>query len=235
MLGIVVLVIIAVTVAWYYHHRNSRSSPAPPYRLGDMVKYNGTDLYGITRQYAKCHAEKIGGKYALSTSKRNDYALLASLAQEVCPPRAPDGIVIHIRLGDVLCDKNNTKHPHSAEAVAGVINDILPASSKPKILMCGIHNNKCVQESERYVETLRSKIPHTELRANADPDDDFCRLVNAEVFVAGRGGFSEMAIEVRKVLGRETILHPKLSGYMDNGVWYQHDPQLADTMNIKRS
>ena len=60
-------------------------------------------------------------------------------------------------------------------------------------------------------------------------------MVNAEVFVAGRGGFSGMATEVRKVLGRETIQHPKLSGYVLDDTWYQKDPIHADHMKIQRT
>ena len=204
------------------------------YRLGDMIKYNGTDMFGITQEYAECHADKIGGKYAKATSKSEDYKLLSSLIQEVCPPRSGE-TVIHIRLGDVLCDKNDTKHPVSAELAAEVINNILP-SSTPKTLIYASPNSNdtCVSESNKYIETLLSNVSQAEIHTSANPDDDFCRMVNSEVFVAGRGGFSEIATEVRKVLGRETIQHPKLSGYVLDDIWYEKDPKYADHMKIHR-
>tara|TARA_Y100001958_G_C21070042_1_gene429874 strand:- start:61 stop:714 length:654 start_codon:yes stop_codon:yes gene_type:complete len=206
------------------------------YRLGDMVKYNGTDMYGITQQYAECHSETIGGKYAKATSKREDYKLLTSLAQQFCPPPRSGETVIHIRLGDVLCNKNDTKYPISAELTAEVLNSILP-SSTPKTLIYASPNSNddCVSESEKYIQTVRSNVDHAEIHTSANPDDDFCRMVNAEVFVAGRGGFSGMAAEVRKVLGRETIQHPKLSGYVLGDQWYQKDPVHANYMKIKRT
>jgi hypothetical protein len=199
------------------------------YRLGDIVKYNGTRMFGAADS-AAAHPERIGGKYAKLTAKHSDFATLASVAREVCPPAGRETIV-HLRLGDHLCGWYN--QPSSADITAQTINELLP--SAPKTLLYGNHNQSCAAESETYLNTLRAAIPNVEVSSNADPDDDFCRMVNAEVFVAGRGGFSDMAAQVRKIWGRETITHSLLSGYLLDGKWYHHDPIHADHMQIERS
>ena len=42
-------------------------------------------------------------------------------------------------------------------------------------------------------------------------------MVNAEQFVAGRGGFSEMALHVRQLRNSTSIADPELSGYVLGG------------------
>ena len=43
-----------------------------PYRLGDMVKFNGTGKFGISEDIAECHEERIGGLYMRRTDKPYD-------------------------------------------------------------------------------------------------------------------------------------------------------------------
>ena len=205
-----------------------------PYRLGDMVKLSGTGLYGIDTVYARMHAMTIGGRYMNATQRANDFAVLSTITDDVCSSArtsAELATVIHLRLGDVLCmPTERVKAPLPAEAFSERINSLIPAKES-KLLLSGNHRHACVAETRAYLNAVERLIPHLRVRhdeshGTSHVDDDFCTLVNAPRFVAGRGGFSEMAVRVRELHNRSSIEDPALSGYVLGGRWSRTDLEL---------
>ena len=210
-----------------------RHHPAPcrehggcsrPYRLGDMVKYAGTGLEGVDAAYAKMHASTIGGRYLLAARGANDFGLLRNVTDTVCGSVRVPQTVIHLRLGDVLCVRGaqgdrayDERRPLSVAAFSARINALVPPQ-QAKLLLCGNHRRACIAQTRAYLAAAAERIPQLRVRLDeARADEDFCTMVNAAQFVAGRGGFSEMALHVRQLRNSTSIADPELSGYVLGG------------------
>ena len=51
------------------------------------------------------------------------------------------------------------------------------------------------------------------LAAAAPPDEHFCLMLRARLFVAGKSGMSELVATLRECRGADTLLLPNISGY----------------------
>jgi hypothetical protein len=212
-------------------HNATKALDRRPYRLGDMVKLAGSALYGVDDLYARRYAATIGGRYMLTARAANDFTLLSNVTDDVCGamrlPHIPAQTVIHLRLGDVLCKpEERARAPLPADAFSARINALLPAH-QAKLLISGNHRHACVAQTHEYLRTIARRIPNLITRLDAaHADEDFCKMVNAPTFVAGRGGFSEMALRVRALHNRSSIEDHALSGYVLGGQWSSTDLEL---------
>ena len=193
-----------------------------PYRLGDMVKYNGTNMWDVDEKLRDCYPDTIGGKYMRETNDKSDIKVLSEIVQNHCSSKDIQKNVIHLRLGDSLCNKGDSKSPADAASFSNTINTLIPAHES-KTILYGNHNGSCIEESSDYLETVKKLIPNTEVLVNENPDDDFCRMINSAQFVVGTGGFSEMAKNVREYNGKTSIYDKRISGFNKDGINYSSD------------
>lgn len=196
------------------------------YRLGDMVRFHESGLHGMTQEYAENHRETIGGEYMLRAPRRNyreNMHLLADIVARRTEGQPTSEVVVHVRLGDVLCDRNDYKHPVPKEQFVEILKKYIRPGQKV-IFLSAVHGHSffkrknCSKETREYMRYTCDSFPGSELSINGDPDADFGKMVSADLFIAGRGGFSEVAGAVRKHMGRATVLDPILcpaapSGY----------------------
>lgn len=158
------------------------------------------------------------------TRLRNDYVTLLDIVSSY--KARPKECVIHIRLGDVLKTSRLTeirmKRPVAPTEIARIVDEqVSPAMSKT--IMYATHLGY-ESQSDEYASIVADNIENVQLSKNGDPDDDFVDMVHCDLFVAGRGGFSELVVMLRKKLKKETVEHPLLSGYVLRGRAYRTDP-----------
>ena len=192
------------------------------YRIGDVVAGRCGDsdgAVGLRRRTLGSHPDTILSEYISRTADdvENDYNTLAQICDVKCKEVPSEAAVLHLRLGDAACWKESGVSPAPTSAVARVVEDNV-ASDTPIRIIANIgrpeHNgDACLKESKGYLSDVMALLPNATSAPSAHPDVDFCTLVNAEVFVAGRGGFSEMADHVRKQRGKSSIVHPDISGW----------------------
>tara|TARA_X000000950_G_scaffold3335_1_gene3552 strand:- start:7955 stop:8602 length:648 start_codon:yes stop_codon:yes gene_type:complete len=192
-----------------------------PYRLGDAIHFNGTNKNGITKEFANCHKQTIAGQYMSITTLPHDMRALSEVVTERCGKQITPETVVHLRLGDALVPGNTVREkrkPPAPRDLLPIIERIAPAD-QPTVYLAGVHNKTGLEKNglyrltEEYVSDVKKLSAGASVRLNGNPDDDFCRMVNAKTFVAGRGRFSEAAFNVRSYMGRETVQHTKLSGW----------------------
>jgi hypothetical protein len=184
-----------------------------PYRVGDMIRHHSTGKYGMTGKYARCHADSIGGEYMRTAPKRgytHNMQLLTDIVARRCGLAPTHETVVHLSPGDVLCNhRRRSTHPMSAESFSHRVHAATPATA-PRVILYGDHSS-CVEESNAFLASVRRRLPNTTVSSNAPADEDVCRMVNAETFVVGKGGLSEVAALVRDHLRRPSVRDPKLS------------------------
>lgn len=186
---------------------------SPPYRLGDMIRFYGSEEYGINSKYVSHFPDSIAGKYwANAAYKTNDYEknmdTLASIVNDHCAHIPKLKNVIHVRLGDVMCNTGDpfiNRQPDSPDKICNVINTNMD-SQENKTILHGNHMNQCITESNAFLENIVQCIPNSSVQNGNPADEDFCKMVNADIFVAGKGGFSQMATAVRSYNKKSTIL-----------------------------
>lgn len=178
------------------------------YRLGDMVKFNKTNnIYAICDDMIESFPNSIGGEYMKRSNLTNDFETLHNITQEKCQSIFSDNKhVMHIRLGDILCLQNDDgkKKPPKIEEIRNYLKDIPDHDIS---FLSGNHTGLCEQETQSYLDDLKKEFPRSHIHFNDEPDLDFCRMINAEVFIEGKGGFSEMVRKVREINGKSTISH----------------------------
>ena len=205
----------------------------PPYTLGDMIKYHGTNQYGVTESLARLYADTIGGEYMLTAPKRgymHNIGLLAGIVRRRCAG-ASDRVAVHVRLDDTIAPPKGRvqdRSPPTARAFCEALRTYeLP--ERAMVVLYGDHSGgQRKQETRAFLRHVEREFPLATISTQGSVDGDFCRMVNAEVLVLGKGGFSEMAGRVRDFMGRPTIRDPLLSGYTsEEGVATAHDPRVS--------
>ena len=228
---ILLLIFAAITLSIILLRKNHKDryvdnkKTKKDYRLGDIVKYNKTNKWGISKDYVNKYRGTIGHEYAHLTSKQNDIDTLTEIVQKRLKYYPKKSFAIHLRLGDVLCIPNNNKIPVSAIDFSNIINNLCPRDQE-KVLFYGNHTGMCVDKSKQYIDECVSNIPNLVISANQDADDDFCTMINSENFIAGKGGLSDMIVLVRKKLGRYSILDDRIGGYILDDKWFYQDPAI---------
>ena len=193
------------------------------YRAGDVIF---TQNYRLRNATARQYPASIAAEYVRRTALRRDFATLDAILRERCPallrgaapaPAAGE-IVVHVRLGDVMCGRaeyDYAKRPFRPENVAAAVDRARDdgaraagaARARPVLVVGSLNhteiNSNCVAESLEYVAALAAALgPRGATLALAgEPDADLCRMTGAAALVPAFGHFSELAVEVRKLRG----------------------------------
>ena len=205
------------------------------YRLGDTVKYWGRhNNFGINATYIN-QAEfegTIAREYTRATNRPDDIDTLI----RICLKRTPSNIlhvVVHVRLGDVMCPGNNRaaleKEPVDPARLAQLIKKHTPSDLYH--LCVGLHNGR-LSQSNRYLDALLKLLPVS--RLNGTPDEDFIAMVFARNVIPGKGGFAELVRKVRARIGFHTTVIPELSFYKTKTELSEYDPYIPLTPSLNK-
>ena len=129
--------------------------------------------------------------------------------------------MIHLRLGDYLCYGNAPP----VSRVAALLRNYTAPRQRAVVLYGNHKQNMCHEQSVQYLRDLQDRV---EVSINAPPDEDFARMVNAKLFIQGRGGYSAMAAEVRALSGAPTISLPEFADHLMNSGHTKKDPHTEN-------
>lgn len=208
----VVLAVAVACLAVAASNTHAHTAASTPYRLGDMIKFNGVREFGL-RTLRKRFAGTIAGEYMRRTRARMDVGTLSEIVTERCPARPTYDAAYHLRLGDVMCNRSDYKKPPSPADAVARLRELLGAQDPDVHVFTGNHTGMCVAETRAYLAEFARLLPSATVHATGGADDDFCAMVQARVFVAGKGGYSELIAKVREHLGRPVILDPTLAKF----------------------
>ena len=231
--------------AWRtYERAHANDTIAPnfatrPYRLGDLVWCEWPLLVAST---PVLFPSSIGSAYVRERTRRADIPTLARILARKCEPRhAFDGAVVHLRLGDIMCDRANhtsdkhfnSRQPPSLEDLAKVRAALVPGTSLA--IVWGSPSDgitaECLDESKRYALSAATALGAVLLPGTAD--DHLCYMARAPIFVPGKGGFSLLAGALRTCGHQETIRVPELSDFFMNSRRFSCDPPESPRRRLR--
>ena len=184
------------------------------YRLGDVVlmskfsrfydpSYSENIFYHTTE-----YPESIAAEYIEKNKKYQDFELLNKIINdrkigytETIDDRT---LVLHIRVGDVLCKKvwiDNAKDHYSKVGNKNwwknVVNYIKKNGITSVVIIAGTHFKECLKESEEYIldrgnYLTQSSGVNVEYRLGKSPDDDLMFSQKAKHFMTTGGGYGEL-------------------------------------------
>jgi len=190
------------------------------YALGDIVRIND----GGQRSRATGHAGTIGEFYVrhVPAGAAPNASVLAAAVDAVCPTLVPANesalaeVVLHIRVGDVLCVRPKNPHLHvqrqppPVAEVARVVSAV--AGTAPLRIIFGFHFKVCEAESYAYLRALATATG-AKLAAEAHPDVHFCHAVYAALFIQGKGGYSRLVRVVRDAKRKPSVFVAALADF----------------------
>ena len=190
------------------------------YALGDIVRIND----GGQRSRATGHAGTIGEYYVrhVPAGAAPNASVLAAAVDAVCPTLVPANesalaeVVLHIRVGDVLCVRPKNPHLHvqrqppPVAEVARVVSAV--AGTAPLRIIFGFHFKVCEAESYAYLRALATATG-AKLAAEAHPDVHFCHAVYAALFIQGKGGYSRLVRVVRDAKRKPSVFVAALADF----------------------
>lgn len=187
------------------------------YRLGDIIAHPAGGCCGdhqqLARDIQKAYPNSLVTKYLQYSNVPSNYTALEIALAEVCPKNLREtNILIHLRLGDVVCGQSwheAMKRPFPVEVLAKALEPY--GAGYKKIGLCyditqsSISSN-CDQESREYIAKIKRRFPQAfHYYPNAFADIHFCAMMNVPLFVAGRGFFSRSIIEARAQRGLPSL------------------------------
>jgi hypothetical protein len=192
------------------------------YRLGDVYYYGKTAKYNNIKYHEKVFPGSIACEYLKNLKKfdRQNLNLLISIINKKSIKEKPpekDSLVIHARLGDVLCTyksqwknfykikmdyyskKNNKKF---WENILKKMND----NNLNKVyIVTGFHYKKCIEESLKFLKELeiffKNAGKEVVLRVDKDPDEDVIWMSQSSHFATTGGGFGRIIQGIVKKKG----------------------------------
>lgn len=192
------------------------------YRLGDVYLLNKNDriydpsyfdniLYHKTKFPGTIANEYINKNQANSKNK--------FLLQEIIESKTknkleyPDTLFLHIRVGDVICQKDNewinkVNGPLYYSKVGdtiwwdNILNYIKSNGINKVVILSGSHLDKCLIESANYLEDrkkfLQAQGVKVEYRLGQSPDEDLVMCYYVKHFITTGGNYGNMINEVKK-------------------------------------
>ncbi len=179
------------------------------YRLGDVVLLGGKGMHGRAARFiANFYPGSIASEYIRRT--KDSHEINIPVLDEICKEHSNlelnnDKVVVHLRLGDVVCKsqshKNSKKKPPSTDFIVSQIkND--KVNEYDITFICGNHLKTCYIETKKFLSDLKQKLPnatfhYSENGTASEADADFCRMINAKTFYQGRGNYSALVRKIR--------------------------------------
>jgi len=217
------LIVFAIVALMIFKIIYFKKSPRGLYRIADLIFYpaylvnNDYDTTYMLEEYP----DSIGTKYMLerfpclknknpeckeNVSQNNnvnriDTGLLISLIKKDRQYKkysrtfSSDELVLHVRIGDVLCMKDTTFYD-SGKTFGQMyakygdtewwnqVKEYITSNVIQKVyLVYGSHTKTCTQESEDYIRTIKETLecPTVDVNNTADQDLMFC--LNAKHFI----------------------------------------------------
>ena len=220
-------VFLFIVFAFYWFNKDNFNSPL--YNGDQWNKYRLGDVYNVSKKNSLYkpwgignilyHKTEFPGSIANEYINRNkidkeNYNLLKEIIDSKTIDRSdnPDTLFLHIRIGDVLCEKtlwlNKINGPKSYSKVGETDwwNDILTYIRENQInrvvILAGSHKRSCLKESEDYIEDRKKFLIenglNVDLRLGQSPDEDLIMCFYGKHFISTGGGYGNMIKHLKK-------------------------------------
>jgi hypothetical protein len=185
------------------------------YRLGDILSHPDGGCCGnhsnVANQILNDFPKSLVSRYLFYSSVPNNFTALELALSDICPKDLVyPTILVHLRLGDVVCGKSwheEMKRPYPVKMIANALKNYeeLSVGLCYNIRQSSI-SSECNLKSSRYVSDLKKALPYAKQYApDSFADIHFCAMMNVPLFVAGKGFFSLTVLKGREFRGLPSI------------------------------
>jgi len=195
------------------------------YRLGDVYNYGKSIKYHEIKYHEKMFPGSIASEYLknLKNFDRKNFKLLMSIINKKSIKEKPpekDSLVLHARLGDVLCeykeDWNRRKGGHTKvmnfyskkddeEFWKNILKKMNDNNLNKVYIVTGFHYKKCIEESLKVLKKrelfFKNAGKEVVLRIDKDPDEDVLWMSKSSHFATTGGGYGRLIQEIVKERG----------------------------------
>jgi len=195
------------------------------YRLGDVYNYGKSIKYHEIKYHEKMFPGSIASEYLknLKNFDRKNFKLLMSIINKKSIKEKPpekDSLVLHARLGDVLCeykeDWNRRKggdtkvmnfysKKDDEEFWKNILKKMNDNNLNKVYIVTGFHYKKCIEESLKVLKKrelfFKNAGKEVVLRIYKDPDEDLLWMSKSSHFATTGGGYGRLIQEIVKERG----------------------------------
>ena len=195
------------------------------YRLGDVYNYGKSIKYHEIKYHEKMFPGSIASEYLknLKNFDRKNFKLLMSIINKKSIKEKPpekDSLVLHARLGDVLCeykeDWNRRKggdtkvmnfysKKDDEEFWKNILKKMNDNNLNKVYIVTGFHYKKCIEESLKVLKKrelfFKNAGKEVVLRIDKDPDEDVLWMSKSSHFATTGGGYGRLIQEIVKERG----------------------------------
>ena len=193
------------------------------YRLGDLVLlgFNDDETNTLLLEYPN----SVGSKYILEKRNNPDINNIDTITKIVLeymdntilnlPNDISESTVIHLRLCDVVSGNNwhKLEHIHIPFPVDYIKSQLINYSNKKYVIGKSFfvvpsptNCEECINLSNQYLQTVISELQATHFNS-LNADIDLCCAINSKLFIQGKGGYSQLIVDIRTKLNRNNILY----------------------------
>jgi hypothetical protein len=228
--GIFVLTLILSLILFLPGFSSFTSISSKLYNGEKWAKYRIGDVYLLdksSRMYDPAYFENIlYHKDSFPGTIANEYIIKndapgknKELLQSIIEKRVtdknmyPDTLFLHIRVGDVLCDKSEwltqVDGPRYYSKVGdtiwwdNVLNYIKENAITKVVIISGSHLKNCLVESEEYIKDRADFLSKHNLTISyhlgQSPDEDITMCYYVKHFITTGGGYGNLIKEIKKI------------------------------------
>jgi hypothetical protein len=128
-------------------------------------------------------------------------------------------LMLHVRVGDVLCNYNDMDHAYTYSKVGNfdwwekVLKYIHDNKIKRVVIIAGTHFKECLTESVKYLETIKDTLQKKNLnvsyRVGNSPDEDLAYCRHAKHFITTGGGYGYFLGKIVELNGGNFVLNKR--------------------------
>lgn len=202
----------------YYNYRLSDIFNGYVYNL--QMKKNDLKFNDYINKYKDTIAYKYVEKCKNLKQKWGNIKVL----EEISRKKEREKTTLHLRIGDVLVGYDEKKNyfkkleslPYKYFYQIDEYQEIIQILKKKKIkkiyLFYGNHKKHWNKANDIYIKKIKEKFKENNIELETDnlgnPDDDFIKMSNSEIFIQSGGGFSKIIASLVKLRGG-MVLDPK--------------------------
>jgi len=191
------------------------------YRLGDLIllEIDEKSKNEILIEYPNT----IGSEYIIQYYDKKSHfnkgnvlfnILINKMKEFNYPPDIKYSIVVHLRLGDVVCGDDfyeKEKRPNDLSYYKHIKSQF-PDIKFYLIANCFFPKNynsesksESIKESNKYLSDIIKILDATHI--NGDADFDLCCAIQSKLFIQGKGMYSRLIVELRNIFNMTSILN----------------------------
>jgi hypothetical protein len=185
----------------------------------ELNKINNPEDFEIYKNDYKTFENKVLGNLHQIQIDVNLLNQIISEKRFTQPQFSYSTLLLHVRVGDVLCNYKDMTHAYDYAKVGNnqwwdsVIKYIIQNKIKNVIIIAGTHFKECLKESVEYLEKIKNDLEmnnlNVEYRIGNSPDEDLAFCKNAKHFITTGGGYGYFLGKIVELNGGNFVLNNK--------------------------